>query len=188
MGSEMCIRDSRDGTHARATRRDGTHVNLEVFVQVVRQDQVVRHGEPVRFHRVVVPVVRRPDVRVVEVRDAILRGRHRGGAKTRPPSPPSRSPRAADNARGFFQLRRRAHARKTFFDRRSGALCLFFGRRRTARVVERKGDETTNRRASSADVFACRHRSSRERRVSSRGESVDVRRVRRVSIHQTSHQ
>lgn len=144
----------------RATRRDGTHVNLEVFVQVVRQDQVVRHGEPVGFHRVVVPVVRRPDVRVVEVRDAVLRGRHRGGAKTRPPSPPSRSPRAADNpervfstqapsCRGARKICKRAPIRRSLFFLRSP---------RTARFSStRKRDETTSgERASSADFLSSR--------------------------------
>jgi len=47
---------------------------------------VVRHGQAVRLHRMVVAVVRRADVRVVEVRDAILGGSHpaRAAAGQRP--------------------------------------------------------------------------------------------------------
>ncbi len=55
-----------------------THVNLQVFVKIVGEHQVMGHREPVRFHRVVVPVVRRAHIRVVEVRDAVLGGSHRG--------------------------------------------------------------------------------------------------------------
>jgi hypothetical protein len=52
-------------------------------MQVVAEHQVVGHRQPVRLHRVVVAVVARPHVRVIEVRDAVLRRRHRSLARKR---------------------------------------------------------------------------------------------------------
>jgi hypothetical protein len=56
----------------RAALRRGAHVDLHLLVQPVADDQVVRHGEAVRLHRVVLPEVEGGEVRVVEVRHLLL--------------------------------------------------------------------------------------------------------------------
>eukprot|EP00982_Pelagococcus_subviridis_P000870 7050-Pelagococcus_subviridis.AAC.6 len=56
----------------------------------------MRHRETMRLHRVIVPIVRRPNVRVVEVGDAVLARRHDARSRrfARAPSPPRVASRA----------------------------------------------------------------------------------------------
>ena len=78
--TETSSRASRKRKRA-SDRGECTYVDLHVLVQVVRQNEMVRHGEPMGLHRMVVAVVRGTHVRIVEVADAVLRGCHRGGER-----------------------------------------------------------------------------------------------------------
>ena len=58
-------------------RRPVLPVNVHLFIQAVGKQQVVRHLQTVRFHRVPRAVVVVPNVMVVKVRNTFLRHRRR---------------------------------------------------------------------------------------------------------------
>ena len=62
---------------------DATYVYFQVFVQVVGEHEVMRHGQPMGLHGMIIAIVRGTHVRVVKVGDAILGWSHR---RSRPSS------------------------------------------------------------------------------------------------------
>ena len=76
---------------ARVRSHPIAHVDLHLSIQPVAQQQVVRHADAVRLHRVTLAIIVVADVGVVEVADlALARGRHLSQAHPTLQEPPQR--------------------------------------------------------------------------------------------------